>query len=231
MVSSNLHLWLNLILRVAFLHEELSSMGALLADLADMEGLDNQTKQWRNKVREMSYDIKDCLDDFLRRVGGSNDGKGLLRRLKKLRAHHQLANQIQELKTHVAVDPRITTLYTESSRLVGIDGPQEEVINLLTKQVDDAPVQELRVVSIVGFGGLGKTTLANQVYGKLGESFACKAFVSVSQRPDMMVLLKSLVTQILGPGVDTCELNVLIDNLRKYLQRKRYLLTIAFPIL
>jgi len=49
-------------LQVAFLHEELSSMGALLEDLADMEGLDNQTKQWRNKVREMSYDIEDCLD-------------------------------------------------------------------------------------------------------------------------------------------------------------------------
>ncbi|CAL5003312.1 unnamed protein product [Urochloa decumbens] len=234
--------------QVAFLHEELSSMGALLEDLADMEGLDNQTKQWRNKVREMSYDIEDCLDDFMRRVGGSNDGKGLLRRLKKLRARHQLANQIQELKTrvqeasarrvryklddcksrpgNVAVDPRITALYMESSRLVGIDGPKEEVINLLTKQVDDAPVQELRVVSIVGFGGLGKTTLANEVYGKLGENFACKAFVSVSQRPDMMVLLKSLVTQILGPGVDTCELNGLIDNLRKYLQDKRYLVVV-----
>ncbi|CAL5007619.1 unnamed protein product [Urochloa decumbens] len=234
--------------QAAFLHEELSSMGALLEDLADMEGLDNQTKQWRNKVREMSYDIEDCLDDFMRRVGGSNNGKGLLRRLKKLRARHQLANQIQELKTrvqeasarrvryklddcksrpgNVAVDPRITALYMESSRLVGINGPKEEVINLLTKQVDDVPVQELRVVSIVGFGGLGKTTLANEVYGKLGESFACKAFVSVSQRPDMMVLLKSLVTQILGPGVDTCELNGLIDILRKYLQDKRYLVVV-----
>ncbi|CAO2176101.1 unnamed protein product [Urochloa humidicola] len=42
----------------------------------------------------------------------------------------------------------------------------------------------------------------------------------------MMVLLKSLVTQILGPGVDTCELNGLIDNLRKYLQDKRYLVVV-----
>jgi hypothetical protein len=49
-------------------------------------------------------------------------------------------------------------------------------------------VQKLRVVSILGLGGLGKTTHANQVYGKLGESFGCKAFVSVSQRPDMVVL-------------------------------------------
>ncbi|XP_034600402.1 disease resistance protein Pik-2-like [Setaria viridis] len=132
--------------QVAFLHEELSSMAALLEDLADMEHLDNQTKQWRNKVREMSYDIEDCIDEFMHRVGGSCDGKGLLRRLKTLRARHQLANQIQELKIRVqeasarhmryklddcktrsggvAVDPRISALYVESSRLVGIDGPK-----------------------------------------------------------------------------------------------------------
>lgn len=132
-------------------------MAALLEDLADMEDLDNQTKQWRNKVREMSYDIEDCIDEFMHRVGGSCDGKGLLRRLKTLRARHQLANQIQELKIRVqeasarhmryklddcksrsggvAVDPRISALYAESSRLVGIDGPKEEVINLLEKQV------------------------------------------------------------------------------------------------
>jgi disease resistance protein RPM1 len=78
-----------------------SSMGALLEDLADMEGLDNQTKQWRNKVREMSYDIEDCLDEFMHRVGGFSDGKGLLHRLKRLRARHQLANRIQELKARV----------------------------------------------------------------------------------------------------------------------------------
>ncbi|KAL6646600.1 hypothetical protein ACP70R_015677 [Stipagrostis hirtigluma subsp. patula] len=235
--------------QAAFLHEELSSMGALLEDLADVEGLDNQTKQWRNKVREMSYDIEDCLDDFHRRVGSANDGKGLMRRLKALRARHQLANQIHELKARVqeaserrmryrlddlmsrsasvVVDPRMTALYVETSRLVGIDGPKEELINLLTKQVGGASVQDLRVVSIVGFGGLGKTTLANEVYSTIGKKFSCKAFVSVSQRPDMMMLLKSLVTRILGPGgVDTYELHGLIDNLRKYLQDKRYLVVI-----
>lgn len=132
-------------------------MAALLKDLVDMEGLDNQTKQWRNRVIEMSCDIEDCLDDFTRRVGGPRDSKGFLRRVKTLRARHQLANQIQELKVHVrkasarrmryrlddcmtrsgnvAVDPWMTALYVETSRLVGIDGPKEEIIDLLTKQV------------------------------------------------------------------------------------------------
>lgn len=35
--------------------------------------------------------------------------------------------------SNVVVDPRMTALYAQSSRLVGIDGPEEEIINLLTK--------------------------------------------------------------------------------------------------
>ena len=73
-------------------------------------------------------------------------------------------------------------------------------------------MQEPRVVSIVGFGGLGKTILANEVFVKLGEDFDCKAFVSVSQRPDMMMLLKSLAAQMLGPLVDTSDINGLINK-------------------
>ncbi|KAK3121294.1 hypothetical protein QOZ80_8BG0650270 [Eleusine coracana subsp. coracana] len=81
--------------QVAFLHEELSSMAALLKDIADMEELDNQIKQWRNRVMKMSYDIEDCPNDFTRRVGGPHDSKGFLCRINALRARHQLANQIQ----------------------------------------------------------------------------------------------------------------------------------------
>ncbi|TVU43304.1 hypothetical protein EJB05_09760 [Eragrostis curvula] len=54
--------------QVAFLHEELSSMATLLEDLADMDGLDSQTKEWRNRVREMSYDIEDCASMISRAV-------------------------------------------------------------------------------------------------------------------------------------------------------------------
>jgi hypothetical protein len=38
-------------------------MNALLVKLSNSEErLDEQSKEWRNKVRELSYDIEDCID-------------------------------------------------------------------------------------------------------------------------------------------------------------------------
>ncbi|CAD6273180.1 unnamed protein product [Miscanthus lutarioriparius] len=49
----------------------------------------------------------------------------------------------------------------DAERLVGIDGPREEITKLLIEEGGKFSGQ-LKVVSIVGFGGLGKTTFANQ---------------------------------------------------------------------
>lgn len=48
-----------------FFKDELSSMNALLERLASSDALDPQTKEWRDQVREMSYDIEGCVDDYM----------------------------------------------------------------------------------------------------------------------------------------------------------------------
>lgn len=63
----------------------------------------------------------------------------------------------------MATDPRVSVLYADTPDLVGIDRPASEMVNWLT---DD--VCTLKVLSIIGFGGLGKTTLAMEVYRRVG---------------------------------------------------------------
>ncbi|KAI5009500.1 hypothetical protein ZWY2020_011637 [Hordeum vulgare] len=99
---------------------------------------------------------------------------------------------------------RLSTLYRKATELVGTWEKSREVIQML-KEGDEVSQQQLKVVSIVGFGGLGKTTLANAVYKKLKDQvniekqkleFDCAAFISVSLDPNMKQIFKSLLHQL-----------------------------------
>uniref|UniRef100_A0A0D9WRA8 Rx N-terminal domain-containing protein n=1 Tax=Leersia perrieri TaxID=77586 RepID=A0A0D9WRA8_9ORYZ len=210
--------------QVSFLRDELTTMNAFLEkmELMDDEELDSLAKDWRSRVREMAYDMEDCIDYFMHHLDHSDAGliHKLARRLKTLRMRHRIANQIDELKARVIeanerrvryklddcnkygaactepIDPRITALYQNAAgSLVGIDGPSQELVQLLA--VDrDTDQRLLKVVSVVGFGGLGKTTLAKHVYDKVGHQFDCMAFVSVSQTPDIIRLLISIQSKL-----------------------------------
>lgn len=126
----------------------------------------------------------------------------------------------------VPIDPRLPALYAEKENLVGIDTPRVELIRFLTEG-EDKLLQKLQVVSIVGLGGLGKTTLARQVYEKIGGQFDCQAFVSVSQKPDIRKIFKNIlinITELDYGAIDAWDEERLINKLREFLNDKRYAL-------
>lgn len=206
---------------IDFLREELSSMKAALEVVSDLEEPSLQVKEWMRQVRELSYDVEDCINDFMYHLDQDDASDSLIhkisRRLKTLRARHRIANQITELKEHleevsnrqkryehsmapsssssVVVDPRLPALFEEVDRLVGIKGPMDELIKWLTEDTDSK--KQRKVISIVGFGGLGKTTLANQVYQQIRSQFDCTAFVSVSRDPIINKVLVGILTGLI----------------------------------
>jgi hypothetical protein len=112
-------------------------------------------------------------------------------------------------------------LWEETKNLVGLDGPTDEIIRLLMPAEGEEPSQQVRIVSIVGCAGLGKTTLANQVYQKIQVQFECKAFVSVSQNPHLKDVLMKICSQVGATiGMADDEL-LLVSKLRERLQSKR----------
>jgi hypothetical protein len=144
---------------IGVLMDELSSMNSLLQKLAEVDELDVQIKEWRNMVRGLAYDIEDCIDVFMQQhCHDCDDNSGFIRKsirkVRKLRARHQIALQIRELKSRameegarrdlykldvptstrrlVDVDPRLPALYTEAKSLVGIDSPRDEIVRWLT---------------------------------------------------------------------------------------------------
>jgi disease resistance protein RPM1 len=118
----------------------------------------------------------------------------------------------------------IEALYTDATKIVGIEEAKEEVIKMLTGGDGD---QQKRIVSIAGFGGLGKTTLAKAVYDEIKGLFDCTAVVSVSRNPDTQKLLKDILYQL---GKKTfsdihnkmLDERLLIDEASEFLKNKRY---------
>jgi len=117
------------------------------------------------------------------------------------------------------IDIRAQAIFMGASQLVGIDEQKTELINLLIE--DGSSQHQSKAVSIVGFGGLGKITLANQVYESLKDKFDCKAFVIVSRTPHMLEVLRTILLDISGQEY-TGDMQHLIRKISDFLQDKRY---------
>lgn len=90
----------------------------------------------------------------------------------------------------------------------------------------------LRLLAIVGFGGVGKSTLAMALYNKLGHTFGCRAYALVSQKFHLPTVLRDLCKQIHEQqagalksdlnGIEEWKQDVLRKKLTNQLQGKRY---------
>lgn len=161
---------------IIFLRNELSSISVLLEHLSTKEDkLDGPTKEWRNNMLELAYDIEDCIDLFIHKLSCGDANANFVQKIgskiKKLWGKHQITECIQELKNRVMeedqrrkryqiddfisepsmveIDPRLPALYEEVERLIGIDGPREKIVKWIMHK--DWSSEQRKVVSIVGW--------------------------------------------------------------------------------
>ncbi|XP_073356853.1 disease resistance protein RGA5-like [Aegilops tauschii subsp. strangulata] len=189
-------------------------------------------------------------------IADSNKLKWLVGRMANLftkgKTRHQVGNAIRDIKNRAQevagrrdryrvddvanpagkqnFDPRVLALYKHQKELVGIENARYE----LTKRLRDGPKQQqhkMKIVSIVGPGGLGKTTLAKAVYDRIRTQFEYTAFVPVGRNPEVKKVLRDILLEVdkkLERFGDVAILDEkqLIDKLRQLLENGRYLIVI-----
>ncbi|XP_031091541.1 putative late blight resistance protein homolog R1B-16 [Ipomoea triloba] len=111
------------------------------------------------------------------------------------------------------------------SRMVGCNEEFKTIMDQLTKQ----SAKQLQVVSIVGMGGIGKTTLTRKVYedSSIISHFYMRAWVTVSQEhnlPQMLQCLLGCVSASSDEQSNNDDQGQLANRLRKHLKEQRYLI-------
>jgi hypothetical protein len=223
---------------IQYINDELASMQAFLRDLSvvtEGHNHDNRRKDWMKQIRDVAYDVEDCIDDFAHRLpqDSISDAKCsfILTKMYELLTwwpRRDIASRIAELKVRAqqiadrrnrygvnnpehcdsSNSPRprahaaaqdIAEYQDTKPQIVSIKEPvgMKTVMENLEKWLTEPqPDKGRAVLSIVGFGGVGKTTIAMALYRKVSGKFDCQASVAVSQNYDEDEVLRSILNQV-----------------------------------
>ncbi|KAL9448631.1 hypothetical protein AB3S75_016004 [Citrus x aurantiifolia] len=121
-----------------------------------------------------------------------------------------------------------TTSVVTGANVYGRETDKKEIVELLLRD-DLRNDGGFSVIPIVGFGGLGKTTLARLAYNddRVQNHFDLKAWTCVSDDFDVIRLTKTILTSIVThQNVDNLNLNKLQEELNKQLSGKKFLLVL-----
>ncbi|CAL5202283.1 unnamed protein product [Lathyrus oleraceus] len=244
----------------ADIKDELESIQAFLKDADKRAPTTEGVKIWVKQVREAAFRIEDIIDEYMIQVGQQPRDHGcasLLHKLKAIISRRRIASEIQDIKSYVRGikerserygfqrsleqgssnsrkiqnskwhDPRLAALYMEESEVVGFEEPRKRLIDWMIKGRD-----ERTVVSVVGMGGQGKTTLAKKVFDSkdvLGH-FNCRVWITISQSYNVEELLREMLIKLCkekGDGapreISQMDRGSLTEQVRNYLQQKRYI--------
>ncbi|CAI0461931.1 unnamed protein product [Linum tenue] len=224
-----------------------------LIEVADEKQLiDDAIRSWVAELKDAAYDADDFIDELgyeairaeAEAASQTATGKmlsffsyrnpfkdGINGKLKKLL--ERLDGLIKLKNTHgldvdtgnkvLTTKPPTTSLVLESC-IYGREADKETIMNLLLS--NDRSSDDLGVITIVGTGGVGKTTLAKLMYNdsKVQEHFQVSAWICVSEEFDVNKITKDILEELSGKASDNRTLHQLQIELRGRLTQKKFLL-------
>ncbi|XP_020204458.2 disease resistance protein RPM1 [Cajanus cajan] len=228
-----------------------------VAEAEEDDGRRDRIKKRVMRLREAAFRMEDIIDEFsIHEENNPHDPRcaallcEAVEFIKTRILQLQIAYKIQDVKSLVCAERdgfqkqfplptkpsgsrgnqnvtwhklRMDPLFIEQDEVVGFESPRRTLKNWLIEGRE-----ERTVISVVGLAGVGKTTLAKQVFDNVHNDFECHALITVSQSYTVEGLLRDMLHQFCKEkmenhpaDVSTMDRRSLIEEVRKQLRNKR----------
>ncbi|KAL7205135.1 hypothetical protein ACSBR2_018122 [Camellia fascicularis] len=198
---------------------EFASMRSFLEDADKTTAQTEGEKTWVANVRDLAYEVEDIIDEYMYYMNKQKVYGKFTRRskLKLPRPSGGLPNLSE------------SSLFFKDDDLVGIEDGKKRLVDWLV----DKEESQRTVISMVGMGGSGKTTLVAQAYNSqiVKRKFDCYAWITVSQTYVVDALLRSMIKEFYGGAKEAIPMDLssmsyrkLIEMITNFLRLKRYLI-------
>ena len=204
----------------------MSRIRAVLLEAVEQPNRNHQASDWIEKLKDAFYDADDLLGEYKFHVelalqqeetSGNTAGKArnFFRSIPLVFRNRKMSLRIIELRQNLIamvldrnnfhfneghVKPQVslnreTIPCLPNKEVIGTDDDKNAIIKLLLEPNND---ENVSVIAIVGIGGLGKTTLAQNIYNheKVNTHFELKIWVCVSNVFEVTTIAKKLINGI-----------------------------------
>nr|KYP32406.1 Putative disease resistance RPP13-like protein 1 [Cajanus cajan] len=196
------------------LKRKLRSIHAFADDAELQQFRDQHVRAWLVDVKEVVFEAEDLLDEIYELSKCQVEAESQAQSIDdKVWNFNFSISPI--IKGSIVLQKSPSTSLLSESVIYGRNDDKENIISWLTSNTDN----KLSVLTIVGMGGLGKTTLVQHVYNdpRVGGYFNLKAWVCVSKDFNVFNLSRAILDTVTKSVDNNRELEIVHARLRRFL--------------